>query len=289
MAVFQSQWETVKGDIMKVFEEFYGSGIINAITNETYLCLIPKKLNSCRVKDFRPISLVTSLYKIIAKVLAKRLQMVLGETISQSQGAFVAGRQILDVVLVANEAIEDYRRHNKEGWVVKIDFEKAYDNVCWDFLDLVLQKKNFGLKWRSWIRGCLTSVSYSVLINGRPRGKFKGYKGLRQGDPLSPFLFTLVADGLSRLMDRAIETGFVKPWRVGRDNVTVSHLQFADDTIFFLDSEEVSFKNLLIVLGLFCSASGLKINMGKSTILGLGLDDDMVYSMADSVGCEVGT
>ena len=159
MAFFQSQWDTVKTDIMKVFKEFYKSGIINGITNETYICLIPKKLNSCRVKDFRPISLVTCLYKVIAKVLAKRLQTVLGETISKSQGALVAGRQILDVVLVANEAIEDYRRCKKEGLVVKIDLEKAYDNVSWDFLDFVLQKKNFGGKWRSWIRGCLAFVT----------------------------------------------------------------------------------------------------------------------------------
>ena len=132
-------------------------------------------------------------------------------------------------------------------------------------------------------------VSNSVLINGRPQGKFKGYKGLRQGDPLSPFLFTLVVDGLSRLMDRVTEIGFVKPWRVGRGNVKVFHLQFADDTIFFMDLEEVSFKDLLIVLGLLCSASGLKINMGKSTIFGSGIDVDIVSSMAESVGCEVGT
>ena len=98
---------------MKVFEEFYKSGIINGITNETYICLIPKKHNSCWVKDFRPISLVTCLYKVIAKVLAKRLQTVLGETIFKSQGGFVARRQILDVVLVANEAIEDYKKMQK--------------------------------------------------------------------------------------------------------------------------------------------------------------------------------
>ena len=137
MAVFQTQWDTMKIDIMKVFEEFYRSGIINEISNETYICLIPKKLNSCRVRDFRPISLVTSLYKIIVKVL----QVVLGETISKCQGAFVVGRQILDVVLVANEVVEDYRRGKKAGLVFKIDFEKAYDNVSWDFLDFVLRRK----------------------------------------------------------------------------------------------------------------------------------------------------
>ena len=162
-------------------------------------------------------------------------------------------------------SIEDYGT-NKEGLVVKIDFEKAYDNVCWDFLDFVLQKKDFGDKWRSWIRGCLASVSYLVLINGRPRGKFKGFKGLRQGNPLSPFLYTLVVDGLSRLMERASEIGYVKCWRLGKDEVVVSHLQFADDTMFFLEPESSSFKNLLIVLALLYLVSRLKINMSKSTI-----------------------
>ena len=287
LAVFQSQWDTVKNDLMKVFDEFYDSGVINGISNETYICLIPKKLNSCRVRDFRPISLVTSLYKIIAKVLAKRLQAVLAETISKNQGAFVAGRQILDVVLVANEAVEDYRRRNREGLVFKIDFEKAYDNVSWDFLNFVLQQKNFGSRWRRWIRGCLSSVSYSVMINGRPRGKFKAFKGLRQGDPLSPFLFTLVADGLSRLMEKATESGFVKGWEVGREKVLISHLQFADDSLFFLE-QGGSFKNLLMVVGLFCSVSGLKVNMAKSTLLGMGVAEDIVVSLVDSVGCEVG-
>ena len=140
----------------------------------------------------------------------------------------------------------------------KIDYEKAYDNVNCDFLDFVLQKKNFDSKWRRWIRGCLSSVSYSVLINRRLRGKFEGFKGLKQKDPLSPFLFIVVVDGLSRLMERATEVGFVKGCRtkvgfvkgcrMGRDNVMVSHLQFADCTLFFVESEESSFKNLLIVV-----------------------------------------
>ena len=134
----------------------------------------------------------------------------------------------------------------------------------------------------------MSSISYSVLINGRPREKFKGFKGLRQRDPLSPFLFTMVADGLSRLMERATEVGFVKGCRVGRDNVMVSHLQFADATLFFMELDESYFKNLLIVVGMFCSVSGLKINMSKSTILGMGMDGEIVTSMADSLGYEVG-
>ena len=127
----------------------------------------------------------------------------------------------------------------------------------------------------------------AVLINGRPRGKFKGFKGLRQGDPLSPLILTVVADGLSRLIERATEVGFVKRCRVGRDNVMVSHLWFADETLFFVESEGVSFKNLLLVVGTFCSVSGLKINMGKSTILGMSGDDEIVTFIAYSLGCEV--
>ena len=127
-------------------------------------------------------------------------------------------------MLVANEIVEDYKRGNKKGLVVKIDFVKAYDNVNWGFLEFVLQKKKFGRKWCSWIRGCLSSVSFSVMINRRPRGKFNDSKGLRQGDTLSPFLFMLVADGLSRLLEKATETGFIKDCQVGREKAMISHL-----------------------------------------------------------------
>ena len=128
---------------------------------------------------FRPISLVTNLYKILAKVLALRLREVLDEAISLCQGAFIKGRQILDLVLVANEVMEENRSKKKEGVVFKIDFEKAYDHVDWNFLDDVLKKKGFKFRWRKWMRGCLTSVNFSVFVNGRPRGKFGASRGLR--------------------------------------------------------------------------------------------------------------
>ena len=187
LELFQTQWETVKGNIIRVLSEFVKDGIIHGVTNETYICLIHKKANSSKVKDYRPISLVTSLYKIISKVLSNRLQGVLEDTIAETQGAFVAGRQILDVMLVANELVEEYRKTGKAGFVFKIDFEKAYDYVEWGFLDYTMEKKRFSPIWRNWIRDCLSTVSFSVFINGRPRGKFKDSRGLRQGDPLSPF------------------------------------------------------------------------------------------------------
>ncbi|RVX06252.1 Transposon TX1 uncharacterized 149 kDa protein [Vitis vinifera] len=162
-----------------------------------------------------------------------RLRKVLHETIFGSQGAFVEGRQILDAVLIANEVVDEKRRSGEEGVVFKIDFEKAYDHVDWGFLDHVLQRKGFSQKWRSWMRGCLSSSSFAILVNGNAKGWVKASRGLRQGDPLSPFLFTLVADVLSRLMIRAEETRITEDFLVGRDRTRVSLLQFADDTIFF--------------------------------------------------------
>ncbi|RVX22971.1 Transposon TX1 uncharacterized 149 kDa protein [Vitis vinifera] len=141
IAVFQECWDVIKEDLVRVFAEFHRSGIINQSTNASFIVLIPKKSLSKRISDFRPISLITSLYKIIAKVLSGRLRGVLHETIHYTQGAFVQGRQILDAVLIANEIVDERRRSGEEGVVFKIDFEKAYDHVKWDFLDHVLERR----------------------------------------------------------------------------------------------------------------------------------------------------
>ena len=135
-----------------MFVEFHSNRIINQNTNVTFIAFVPKKSESTKISDFRPISSVTSLYKIIVKVSPGRLRRVLNETIYLSQRAFVEGRQILDVVLITNEMVDEKRRSGEEGVVLKIDFEKAYDHVDWGFLDHVLERKGFSTKWRSWMR-----------------------------------------------------------------------------------------------------------------------------------------
>ncbi|KAM2348663.1 hypothetical protein ACFX1X_012268 [Malus domestica] len=288
MQMFQHCWDILKKDIMKIMEEFFEKGIINAVTNETFICLIPKKSDSLKVTDYRPISLVTGLYKIIAKTLASRLKEVLDTTVSPNQGAFVKDRQILDAVLIANEVVEEVRQKKEKGLVLKIDFEKAYDHVEWRFMEEVLQRKGFGNRWRKWMQGCLSSANFSVLINGRPRGKFQASRGLRQGDPLSPFLFTLVVDVLSRLMEKAQETDLIKGLCIGQEKMEISHLQFADDTIFFLTEDEEVWNNLIQVLNLFCSVSGLKINKAKCFLAGINSESEKLNRLAVSWGCEVG-
>ena len=186
IAVFQDCWDVIKEDLVKVFDEFHRSGIINQSTNASFIVLLPKKSMAKKISDYRPISLVTSLYKIIAKVLAERLRGVLHETIHSNQGAFVQGRQILDVVLTANEIVDEKRRLEEEGVVFKIDFEKDYDHVSWDFLDHMLEKKGFSPRWRKWMRGCLSSVSFAILVNGNAKVWVKASRG-KTRRPFIPF------------------------------------------------------------------------------------------------------
>lgn len=247
-----------------------------------------KKTNFVKVADFRPISLTARVYKIIAKVLAGRLRGVLEDTSSHTQGAFVRNRQIRDAVLVANEVVDETRM-KKNGLVFKIDFEKAYDHVEWSFLDFVLEKKGFGLRWRNWIKGCLSFANFSVIINGRPRGKFGASRGLRQGDPLSPFHFILVVDVLSKILERANVSSLIEGLTVGRENFEVTHLQFADDTIFFLKDNDQNWANLNSILESFCFISGLKLNKAKCSLVGINSESSNVERLTAVFGYGVGS
>ncbi|RVW81340.1 putative mitochondrial protein [Vitis vinifera] len=189
---------------------------------------------------------------IIAKVLAGCLRGVLHETIHSTQGAFVQGRQILDAVLIANEIVDEKRLSGNEGVVFKIDFEKAYDRV----------------------------------INGNAKGWVKASRGLRQGDPLSPFLFTLVADVLSRMLLRAEERNALEGFRVGRNRTRVSHLQFADDTSFFSSTREEDMLTLKSVLLVFGHISMLKVNLDKSNIYGINLEQNHLSRLAELLDCK---
>ena len=140
----------------------------------------------------------------MSKVLANRLRAVIKDVIGPNQFAFVTGRQILDFSLVANEVIDEIKKKGLGGLLCKVDFEKAYGSVEWSFLDWVMAKMGFGVKWRKWIMGCVSTASLSVFVNGSLSRQFRTSRGLRQGCPLSPFLFNLVAEALSSLIQEAV-------------------------------------------------------------------------------------
>ncbi|GAU35790.1 hypothetical protein TSUD_56670 [Trifolium subterraneum] len=255
-----------EGEVMRFIVEFHRNGKLTKGLNSTFIALIPKVDSPQRLNDFRPISLVGCLYKILAKVLANRLRQVIGSVISESQTTFVKDRQILDGILIANELVDEARRSKKELMLFKVDFEKAYDSVDWGYLDAVMGRMSFPNLWRKWIKECVCTATASVLVNGSPMDEFPLERGLRQGDPLSPFLFLLAAEGLNVLMKTMVECNLFSGYSVGDGaSTSISHLQFADDTLFMLVGVNIPES------WLGEAASALRCRVGKIPFIYLGL------------------
>ncbi|KAK2440720.1 hypothetical protein QL285_012099 [Trifolium repens] len=282
-------WEDMKGYVVRFISEFHRNGKLTKGLNSTFIALIPKVDSPQRLNDFRPISLVGSLYKILAKLLANRLRMVIESVISETQTAFVKDRQILDGILIANEVVDEARRLKKDLLLFKVDFEKAYDSVDWGYLDAVMGKMGFPSLWRKWIRECVSTATASVLVNGSPTDEFPLERGLRQGDPLSPFLFLLAAEGLNVLMQAMVEGNKFTGYRVGgQEAVSVSHLQFADDTLLLGIKSWANVRALRAVLLLFELMSGLKVNFNKSMLVGVNIPESWLREAASALRCRVG-
>jgi len=240
--------------------------------------------------DFRPISLVGCLYKVLAKVLANRLRLVVGSVVSESQSAFVKGKQILDGILIANKVVDEAKRLNKELFLFKVDFEKAYDSVDIRYLDVVMANMNFPTIWRKWILECVGSTTASVLVNGCPTVEFPIERGLHQGDPLSPFLFLLAAEGFNVIMNKVVGAQLFHGYRIGRGNeVNITHLQFADDTIIIGDKSWLNVRTMRAVLLLFEDVSGLKVNFNKSMLTDINISDSWLSEAALVIKCRRGS
>jgi hypothetical protein len=288
-AFFQDCWDVIKSDLMGVFQDFHSHNKFVKSINATFLALIPKKFGAVDLKDFRPISLVSGVYKIIAKVLANRLRRVVEKIILNPQNAFVKGRQILDSVLIANECLDSRIKSGELGLLCKLDIEKAYDHVNWDFLLYMLRRCGFGERWCSWIVHCISSVRFSVLVNGTPSSFFSSSRGLRQGDPLSPLLFVIVMEAFSKLFYITAQRGFLSGFSVGSSSnevINISHLLFADDTLVFCRASPDHLLYLRMLLLSFEGFSILKINLDKSVLVPVGLVDNM-DDIVDILGCGV--
>ncbi|GKF08400.1 putative RNA-directed DNA polymerase, eukaryota, reverse transcriptase zinc-binding domain protein, partial [Tanacetum coccineum] len=195
-------------------------------------------------------------YKIVAKLLANCLSIVLDKLVSPTQSVF------------------------------KSDFEKAFDTVSWNYLDFVLSHMGFGDVWRSWIRACLQSSHTSILVNGSPNPEFSLERGLRKGDPLSPFLFILIMEGLHLSLEEDMRSKRIKGVTIGNPCINLSHFFFADDVIILSDWDTHDLQQTTSILNSFYCASGLKTNISKSNLFGIRVTKEDLHTMASVTGCQ---
>ncbi|KAL9680585.1 hypothetical protein QQ045_018466 [Rhodiola kirilowii] len=248
---YQKNWGNIRGFVMDYVQDFWMNGVLDDLFNKTLIALIPKKKDADRMEDLRPISLCNVAVKIITKVLATRLQRIMDKIISASQSSFIKGRIITDNFIVAHEISHFLKRcRSQKNFFasVKVDMSKAYDRVEWTFLEQVMGKMGFAEKWISRIMLCVRSVTYQVKVNEQVSGSIKPGRGLRQGDPLSRYLFLLVSEVLSTKMTSAVDTKILSGVKLGRQGPNISHLFFADDAIFFIRAnkeEAAEFREIL--------------------------------------------
>uniref|UniRef100_A0A803QD89 Reverse transcriptase domain-containing protein n=1 Tax=Cannabis sativa TaxID=3483 RepID=A0A803QD89_CANSA len=238
--------------------------------NETILVLIPKIKNASRVKDFRPISLCSTLYKVVSKTIANRLKTTLPDLISHNQGAFLSDRIIFYNIIIANEVIHAItnRKHGKVGWAaLKLDMEKAFDKVEWAYIEHILHHFGFPYPFISLILNCLSSVSFRLRINNCLSHQILPTRGIRQGDPLSPYLFLLVAEGLSGTINAKTHSNSFQGISISRSAPTISHLLFADDSLLFTKVTSSAAMEIKDILNLYNLATGQSVNFHKSSIL----------------------
>ena len=270
LAIFYKKcWPTVSDAVINAVTSFFTKGTMPREVNCSLIVLIPKISNPSTVNHFRPISLCNVIYKIISKLLTTKLRLHLDKIISPAQSAFIPNRWIAENQVIVQEILHSFKpRKTKPGLMaIKIDLQKAYDRVSCSFIHAVLLHLGFNEVFSNWILSCLTSVSFEVLVNGGKSESFKPSRGLRQGDPLSSYLFLLGQEILSRMLDHELRQKSISGIRTGRSGPIITHVMYANDIILFSKASKKDATSIARTLDKYCLWSGQQVNKEKSGIL----------------------
>ena len=285
---FWESWSVVGEDSVQAVKEFFQGGRLLRGFNETAISLIPKVVGADKLNLFRPILLCSTIYKVIARALKTKLQLVVDNIVQRNQVGFIQKRLLCENVLLASELVTDFHKVGEiRRGCLKIDLSKAYDNLHWEFVLNLLEAFDMPDKFIGWVKECISTPSYSVIVNGELNGHFEGRKGLRQGDPISSLLFVMAMDVLSKMLDKGAVNQVFKPHPSCEDPL-ITHLSFADDVLIFFDGSEESLAGIMSILEEFRMVSGLKINKEKTELLLDGGCTASCQEMAERLGIKQG-
>jgi hypothetical protein len=240
--------------------------------------------------QFRPIAMANFKFKIISKVLADRLATIMPNLISKEQRGFVAGRNIRDCICLTSEAINLLDKKSFGGNIaLKIDISKAFDTLDWSFLLKVLKQFGFSTTFCNWIQAILSSAYLSISINGSQHGFFNCKRGVRQGDPLSPLLFCLAEEVLSRGISKLVVDGNMELIKGSRNSLVPSHCLYANDIMVFCSGKLSCIQALKNLFVRYANCSGQIINAAKSTIYSGGISQSRLNNIVNNIGFNVGS
>jgi hypothetical protein len=262
-------WEWIGDDVHQLVKNFFLTASLPAHANDTHIALIPKKLVPMVPADYRPISLCNVIYKIIAKCLANRLKPHLPDYIHPSQQAFIEGRRISDNIIIAQEITHSFQLSSwkNKAFMLKIDLAKAFDRLEWNFITAALARKGLHGHFINLIHTCISSPRFSVIINGQPYANFVSTRGIRQGCPLSPYLFVLAINELSLALQDALSRSDLSGIVLGPNCPPIHSLLFADDLLICGTATIQEAQQMKNIIQTFCSSSGQLPNWTKSGVV----------------------
>lgn len=265
---FQSHWGIIWQDLLNFSQQCFASKSFPDDINSTTIFLISKNEHSDSIRKFRPISLCNTSYKIISKIIVNKVRPRLDFIISPNQNSFLPGRGCDTNYIAASEILHSMKsKKGKLGWfALKIDLEKAYDRLEWGPSVFCLAKNRFSQESCDLIMSCVSTSNTKVVINGRHSEPFHTSIGIRQGDPISPYIFIICMEYLSSLITQAHTQNKWKSFFLKRNGTPITHLIFADDLLLFGDTSPATLKGTVEVLYNFWDCSGQKMNTYKRRI-----------------------
>lgn len=288
-AFYKATLSLLGAECVTSIQGFFNSGFLPKTANSTILSLVPKFPGATRISDYRPISCLSIIYKVISRLLVRRLKPILQDLILPNQTAFVEGRLLVENTVLASELVNGYHKNKGAKRItVKVDIAKAFDTLSWDFLFAALESYDLPAPLVRLLRACVCTTSFMVGYNGTVSGFFKGKRGLRQGDPLSPYLFVIAMNCLSMMLDKvAREGGLTYHHHCHKTKLT--HISFADDLLIFIDGSLDSVQVVLQILHDFELRSGLAVSLQKSSFFVSGLSEQEISAIQVSTGMPCGS